>query len=163
MERRCNFLDNFPGYNYNNGYGEYIVNKHGQRRPTDTRCLGSTLMKTMLKEVSEFCDPALKDNWSQKPHQQVNEVNGLVGRCCLLDSAIVYDQICYNPSCNKMCKLLNTCLKFLTGKINVQVLFLSCSCQRTILLTLTVTKRGISLHFQVSQSIYVRRHGKRDL
>ena len=75
MERRCKFLDNFPGYNYNHGHGEY---KPGQNIPTDTRCLGSTLMKTMLKEVSEFCDPALKDNWSQKPHQQVNEVTAWI-------------------------------------------------------------------------------------
>lgn len=74
MERRCKFLDNFPGYNYNNGFGEYIINKHGQKRRTDTTCLGSTLMNTMLKEVSEFCDPSLKDNWSHKPHQQVKIV-----------------------------------------------------------------------------------------
>ena len=71
MERRCKFLDNLPGFNYNNGCGEFIVNEHGQKRPTDATSLGSTLMKTMLQEVSEFCDPALKDNWSEKPHQQV--------------------------------------------------------------------------------------------
>lgn len=100
MERRCKFLDNFPGYNYNIGYGEYKVNKHGQKRLTNTRCLGSTLMNTMLKEVGEFCDPTLKDNWSQKPHQQVNDyMVGLLG-AVLLDS-LIYDHICYNPACHR--------------------------------------------------------------
>lgn len=71
MERRCKFLDNLPGFNYNSGRGEYILDEHGQRRRTNTTHLGSTLMETMLKEVREFCDPALKDDWSHKPHQQV--------------------------------------------------------------------------------------------
>ena len=85
MERRCKFLDNFPGYNYNNGYGEYKTNEHGQKRRTDTRHLGSTLMNTMLKEVGEFCDPALKDEWSQKPHQQVSDIlyGWIVDAICL--------------------------------------------------------------------------------
>lgn len=71
MKRRCMFLDRLPGFNYNTGSGEYIVDEHGKRMANDTRQLGSTLMKTMLNEVKDFCDPDIKDNWSSKPHQQV--------------------------------------------------------------------------------------------
>ena len=64
------FLDNFPAFNYNTGRGEYVKGKK-KRSTTDTKHLGSTLMETMLKEVSDFCDPAIKESWSQRPHQQV--------------------------------------------------------------------------------------------
>ena len=67
MKRRCDFLDEFPGFNFNEGSGR----EFGTERQTNTKKLGSTLMHTMLKEVSDFCDPAVKENWSQKPHQQV--------------------------------------------------------------------------------------------
>ena len=68
------FLDNLPAFNYNPGAGEYIV-VNGQRVRTDTHELGSTLVEMMLKEVEDFCDPNIKDNWSHKAHQQVSEVN----------------------------------------------------------------------------------------
>ena len=71
MSRRCGFLETLPAFNYNTGGGEYITDKQGKRVRTDTRQLGSTLMMTMLKEVKDFCDPAIKENWSLKPHQQV--------------------------------------------------------------------------------------------
>ena len=71
MERRCSFLDSLPAFNYNTGGGEFITDKHGKRVYTDTKRLGSTLMTAMLKEVEDFCDPAIKENWSLKPHQQV--------------------------------------------------------------------------------------------
>ena len=76
MKRRCAFLDNLPAFNYNAGYGEYFTDETGKKKASDTRELGSTLMSTMLREVSDFCDPAIKDNWSLKAHQQV-----YVGRC----------------------------------------------------------------------------------
>ena len=69
MWRRCDFLESFPGFIYNQGQGELI-------RPgvySDTTCLGSTLMETMLEEVEVFCDPSKKDTWEQRPHQQVLE------------------------------------------------------------------------------------------
>ena len=79
MNRRCDFLDNLPAFNYNRGVGEYlkdqkgkyITDEKGKRMVTDTTQLGSTLMTTMLKEVENFCDPDIKKNWSIKPHQQV--------------------------------------------------------------------------------------------
>ena len=72
MERRCKFLDNLPAFNYNTGAGEYMKDKQSETKiVTNTKQLGSTLMRTMLDEVSDFCDPAIKDNWSKKPHQQV--------------------------------------------------------------------------------------------
>ena len=71
MNRRCRFLDNLPAFNYNTGVGEYITDEQRKRVRTDTKQLGSTLMKTMLREVEDFCDPAIKENWSLKPHQQV--------------------------------------------------------------------------------------------
>ena len=67
MKCRCDFLDNLPTFNYNTGRGEKLENK----KYTDTKKLGSTLMSTMLNEVSNFCDPDVKENWSLKPHQQV--------------------------------------------------------------------------------------------
>ena len=62
MKRRCEFLDNFPGYNYNQGRGP---------DGADTRELGSTLLTAMLKEVNEFCDQSSKEDWSRHAHQQV--------------------------------------------------------------------------------------------
>ena len=71
MSNRCQFLDCFPGFNYNTGVGEYKKNSRGELVATNTRELGSSLMETMLKEVCDFCDPAIKENWSLNPHQQV--------------------------------------------------------------------------------------------
>ena len=68
MWRRCEFLENFPGFIYNTGHGEYIKETN---TITDTRYLGSTLMETMLNEVSVFCNPSMKDDWGKQPHQQV--------------------------------------------------------------------------------------------
>lgn len=73
MKRRCAFLDNLAAFNYNYGVGEYI--EVGGQKKTDTRQLGSTLMQTMIREVTDFCDPAIKANWSLKPHQQVYMYN----------------------------------------------------------------------------------------
>ena len=73
MCRRCNFLENCPSLNYNYGTGEVLV-EHGMKKYTNTENLGSTLMSTMLKEVSDFCDPTIKENWSLKAHQQVISV-----------------------------------------------------------------------------------------
>ena len=70
MKRRCGFLDELPNFNFNMGVGEYLTEDQ-TRVCTDTTQLGSTLMTTMLKEVEDFCDPAIKENWSLKPHQQV--------------------------------------------------------------------------------------------
>ena len=70
MNRRCSFLDSLPGFNFNMGLGEYFGSWE-KRVCTDTRQLGSTLMTTMIREVEDFCDPDIKENWSLKPHQQV--------------------------------------------------------------------------------------------
>ena len=74
MNRRCGFLDTLPAFQFNTGAGEYLIDEEGKRVRTDTKQLGSTLMTTMLREVEDFCDPAIKDNWSLKPHQQVKAV-----------------------------------------------------------------------------------------
>ena len=72
MKRRCEFLDSHPAFNFNTGIGEPIQDESGHTLVvTDTRQLGSTLMKTMIEEVSNFCDPDMMRNWSAKPHQQV--------------------------------------------------------------------------------------------
>ena len=67
MKRRCHFLDNCPGFNFNNGIGEMVAG-----RKTNTKELGSILMRTMLSEVHNFCDPLVKFDWSRKAHQQVS-------------------------------------------------------------------------------------------
>ena len=76
MKRRCYFLDNLPAYNYNTGGTELITNSKGKKVANNTHQLGSTLMKSFLKEVEEFCDPALQADWSKNPHRQVMQ-------CCL--------------------------------------------------------------------------------
>ena len=53
--------------------GEYKKNSLGKSVATNTRELGSSLMEIMLKEVSDFCDPSIKENWSLNPHQQVRQ------------------------------------------------------------------------------------------
>ena len=78
MKRRCEFLDCLPAFNYNNGAGVYKTNELGMKYTTNTKQLGSTLMNTMLKEVSDFCDPSIKENWSLKAHQQVVSVSLLM-------------------------------------------------------------------------------------
>ena len=65
MHRRCNFLDNCPAFNYNMG--------RSVPGAEDTSYLGSSLMRAMLKEVTDFCNPEILKNWSCKPHQQVSE------------------------------------------------------------------------------------------
>ena len=72
MKRRCNFLDHLPAFNYNTGHGEYFIDETGKETTSDIKELGSTLMSTMLREVSDFCNPAIKENWSLKAHQQVD-------------------------------------------------------------------------------------------
>ena len=71
MTRRCKFLDTLPAFNYNIGRGKLVTKKYGVQVYTDTSKLGSTLLSIMLKEVNDFCDPTIKQNWSVKPHQQV--------------------------------------------------------------------------------------------
>ena len=73
MYRRCSFLDNLPAFNFNNGVGAWHDGKL-----TDTTKLGSTLMKAMLQEVNEICDPTTKQNWANKTHQQVSPSENVV-------------------------------------------------------------------------------------
>ncbi len=73
MTRRCKFLDCHPDFNFNPGKGVNPGNPgkdpgEGVKRNTNTEKLGSTMMRTMLKEVHEFCDPSTD---TQKSHQQV--------------------------------------------------------------------------------------------
>ena len=75
MKRRCDFLEDNPAFNYNTGAGELLTDELGKKYKTDTRQLGSTIMQTMIEEVSNFCDPDIKKNWSSKPHQQVMETS----------------------------------------------------------------------------------------
>jgi len=72
MKRRCEFLDNCPAFNFNAGSSEYLKSdKKGKKKMNDTSQLGSSLMETMLSEVSDFCDPFIRENWALKPHHQV--------------------------------------------------------------------------------------------
>ena len=75
MNRRCHFLDTLSAFNLNMGVGEYITVEQGKRVATDTSQLGSTLMMTMLKEVEDFCDPDIKENWSLNSQQQVKQMD----------------------------------------------------------------------------------------
>ena len=68
MNRRCQFLDDLPQYNYNEGI--QVAGSHTGLE-TNTKKLGSTLMNAMLKEVYQFCNPKAQVNWSGQAHQQV--------------------------------------------------------------------------------------------
>ena len=72
MKRRCYFLDNCPGFNYNKGTGE-----RSRGRLTNTTKLGSILMRTMLNEVDNFYDPLVRINFTHKAHQQVRKTEFL--------------------------------------------------------------------------------------
>jgi hypothetical protein len=72
MKRRCDVLENAPGFNYNLGGGEYVSDKRtGERKMTDTKELGSTLLTAMLKEVNSFCHPDIQEDWKHHAHQQL--------------------------------------------------------------------------------------------
>ena len=73
MKRRCYFLDNLSHYNYNYGRSAQWTGSKKEKKVHNTEHLGSTLMKAMLSEVSEFCNPRIKGTWSLRPHQQVFE------------------------------------------------------------------------------------------
>ena len=76
MKRRCDFLDRLPFFNYNLGTGEYVQSKSGgEPKPSDTSNLGSTLLHTMINEVSDMCDPNSKEKWTLKARQQVCYIN----------------------------------------------------------------------------------------
>ena len=74
MTHRCAFLDTLPAFNYNIGCGEPVSAKDGQKDYTDTIHLGSTLLSTMLKEVSDFCHPSVQEDWSGRAYQQVRGI-----------------------------------------------------------------------------------------
>ena len=69
-----------PDFNYNSGSTQYIQTERDERKKNNTTQLGSTLMETMLKEVSDFCDPIIQENWSLKPHHQVHEEQSACSR-----------------------------------------------------------------------------------
>ena len=84
MKRRCEFLDNCPAFNFNPGSSEYLKSeKKGKKKMNDTSQLGSTLMETMISEVSDFCDPFIWENWALKPHHQVRGIG-----CCFIFASI---------------------------------------------------------------------------
>lgn len=98
MKRRCEFLDNCPAFNYNPGASEYVVTEKGERQRNDTTQLGSTLMHAMLNEVSDFCDPIIRENWALKPHHQVScyaYVQNMCTKYCSNDSTCMYVQCSY--------------------------------------------------------------------
>lgn len=55
MKRRCEVLENFPGFNFN-----VTIEK-----------FGSTLMKAMIGEVTVFSDPRNKGKWQSEHAHQV--------------------------------------------------------------------------------------------
>ena len=67
MKRRCWFLDNLPGYNYNTGAG--IRMESGD--VTDTRHLGSTLIAAMIREAEQVCHPCFEED--REYHQVISK------------------------------------------------------------------------------------------
>ena len=95
MKRRCSFLDDMPAFNYNTGVGEVIKGQDGKNIPTDTRCLGSTLMSTMLEEVENFCGLAFIDNWTETSCQRVCMGN-IFSVLVLCSSSNSFSQLIYD-------------------------------------------------------------------
>ena len=65
MARRCNFLENFPGFNYNGGLGSGLGN--------NSVLLGSTVIEVMMREaihMSETID-------YQHGREKIQQVNAL--------------------------------------------------------------------------------------
>ena len=71
MLRRCNVLEHLPYFTFNTGKGIILANESEKKVITDTRILGSTLMRTMILEVNQFCDPTCKEDWERSEHQQL--------------------------------------------------------------------------------------------
>lgn len=62
MARRCDFLESFPGFNYNSGIGETTEN--------NSVMLGSTVLEAMMHEVMQMCEKSDYQNF-RKENQQV--------------------------------------------------------------------------------------------
>ena len=73
MVRRCQFLENCPALQLNDGTGVPILDENGKNsgKYTDISKLRSTLLKKMLEEVTKFCDRDMVKSWNQQNHQQV--------------------------------------------------------------------------------------------
>ncbi|KAI6653840.1 hypothetical protein LOD99_3342 [Oopsacas minuta] len=71
MLRRCNVLESMGNFTFNTGKGIIFDLETEQNMITDTKLLGSTLMKTMIFEVNQFCDPTCKEDWARSEHQQL--------------------------------------------------------------------------------------------
>ena len=69
MLRRCNVLEHLPYFTFNTGTG--IIFDNERQVFTNTKQLGSTLMRIMIFEVNKFCDPSCKEDWSVNEHQQL--------------------------------------------------------------------------------------------
>ena len=53
-------------------------------------------MEAMLKEVSDYCDPEIKENWSINPHQQVRGFNQQCDSSSF--TALSFTQLIYDQS-----------------------------------------------------------------
>ena len=70
MLRRCEVLEHLPYFNVNTGTGLTFDTVTDKKVITNTRLLGSTLMKIMIFEVNQFCNPSYKEDWEMSEHQQ---------------------------------------------------------------------------------------------
>ena len=71
MLRRCGVLEHLPYFTFNTGTGITFDVGTEKKVITNTKYLGSTLMKIMIFEVNQFCDPSYKENWEKVEHQQL--------------------------------------------------------------------------------------------
>ena len=70
MLRRCEVLEHLPHFNINTGTELTFDPVTYKKVITNTKHLGSTLMKIMIFEVNQFCDPSYKEDWEMSEHQQ---------------------------------------------------------------------------------------------
>ena len=71
MLRRCEVLEHLPYFTFNTGTGITFDPVTEKKVMTNTKLLGSTLMKIMIFEVNKFCDPSFKEDWEMSEHQQL--------------------------------------------------------------------------------------------
>ena len=70
MLRRCEVLEQLPYFNVNTGTELTSDTVTEKKIVTNVKLWCSTLMKIMIFEVNQFCDPSYKEDWEMSEHHQ---------------------------------------------------------------------------------------------
>ena len=70
MLRRCEVLEQLPYFNVNTGTELTPDTVTDKKILTNVKLWCSTLIRIMIFEVNQFCDPSYKEDWEMSEHQQ---------------------------------------------------------------------------------------------